>query len=157
MVMDNGLVDANIKLEKPLILLIPIRLGIDKIDQKYFSHIYMLFTCKYFNGLLGGKHRSAYYIIGIDSDLVVYYMDPHYLQDVDSITFECPNIHKCKLSDIDPNITISFCVTKLEELKEIYKLLNDLEGFPIKVDTIPEYLSEQNVFEDDNKDWLLID
>ena len=62
-------------------MFLPVRLGIEKIDMKYFIHLYTLFTNQYFKGFISGQKGSGYCLNSADSNFMIYYLDPHYIQD----------------------------------------------------------------------------
>ncbi|PVU85037.1 hypothetical protein BB559_007238 [Furculomyces boomerangus] len=64
----------------PLLLLVPLRLGIEKINPAYYKKIKRLFTLPSSVGFVGGSPGKSFYFIGEqDGDLL--YLDPHYVKD----------------------------------------------------------------------------
>ena len=57
-VAEESVIQRNLVLDKPTIMFLPVRLGIEKIDMKYFIHLYTLFTNQYFKGFISGQKGS---------------------------------------------------------------------------------------------------
>ncbi|KAJ1934025.1 Cysteine protease atg4, partial [Linderina pennispora] len=61
---------------KPLLLLVPVRLGFERVDPKYTEKIKTLFQIPQTVGLVGGKPSRSYYFIGRQGDSL-FFLDPH--------------------------------------------------------------------------------
>lgn len=156
-IIENGLIPKNLNINQPTILLIPLRLGIDALDPRFNSHLYILFTNSLFKGIITGKQNSGYYLIGIDSNLNIYYLDPHHTQDINDIEYYSNTINKLPLKEIDPSMTLIFSLQNNKDLEDICELFDNKDGLPIKI--IDEYIdnnNEINVDEDENNDWLVL-
>ncbi|XP_027195798.2 autophagy-related 4a [Dermatophagoides pteronyssinus] len=64
---------------KPLILFIPLRLGLTEINPVYFRALKTTFTFPQTLGILGGRPNHALYFIGCCGDDLIY-LDPHTTQ-----------------------------------------------------------------------------
>ena len=58
-------------------ILISVKLGLNRIDPKYFPVIKDIMKLSYFMGMLGGRKDEALYFIGYKGDQLLH-LDPHY-------------------------------------------------------------------------------
>ncbi|KAL6066034.1 Cysteine protease atg4d [Balamuthia mandrillaris] len=71
---------------RPLLLIIPLRLGLDSLNQVYVPALKHTFHFPQSLGIVGGKPRSSLYFVGYqDNDL--FYFDPHTIQPTDPLLF----------------------------------------------------------------------
>jgi len=118
---------------RPILFLIPSRIGIDKINTDYVPHIKKLLESKHSVGIVGGKPRASFYFIGYQDDEIIY-LDPHLAQD--SIpadvavtpqllqSYHCKAPQKMPFSQIDPSFTLGiFCKTLADFLEFTYDQL----------------------------------
>ncbi|CCO25637.1 Cysteine protease atg-4.1 [Caenorhabditis elegans] len=86
LIMENGLVDKNrlslspgniIPEWRPLLLMIPLRLGLTTINPCYLSAIQEFFKIPQCVGIIGGRPNHALYFVGM-SGSKLFYLDPHY-------------------------------------------------------------------------------
>lgn len=107
---------------KPLVLIIPLRLGLSEINPVYERALKMCLTLKQSIGIIGGKPNHAHYFIGYIGDELVY-LDPHTVQNVVDFTssgetdetYHCPYGSRMKISSLDPSIAVGFyCGTEEE-------------------------------------------
>ncbi|KAI4882519.1 hypothetical protein NFI96_018912, partial [Prochilodus magdalenae] len=102
---------------RPLLLLIPLRMGINNINPVYIQALKECFKMPQSCGVLGGKPNLAYYFIGfIDDELI--YLDPHTTQiavdsetgsTVDDLSYHCQrNPHHMKITSLDPSVALGF-------------------------------------------------
>uniref|UniRef100_A0A0K0CZ27 Cysteine protease n=1 Tax=Angiostrongylus cantonensis TaxID=6313 RepID=A0A0K0CZ27_ANGCA len=62
---------------RPLLLLVPLRLGLTSINRCYLPAIEEFFKLDSCVGIIGGRPNHALYFIGIAGDRLIY-LDPHY-------------------------------------------------------------------------------
>ncbi len=62
-----------------MILLIPVRLGVEKLDSRYIEGLKKCLQMEQSLGFVGGKPRSSLYFVGYQSDRLLY-LDPHTVQ-----------------------------------------------------------------------------
>uniref|UniRef100_A0A8C5GHZ1 Cysteine protease n=1 Tax=Gouania willdenowi TaxID=441366 RepID=A0A8C5GHZ1_GOUWI len=109
---------------RPLVLLIPLRLGLSDINEAYIETLKQCFMLPQSLGVIGGKPNSAHYFIGYVGEELIY-LDPHTTQpavepcedgQVPDDTYHCQHppcrMHICEL---DPSIAAGFfCRTEDE-------------------------------------------
>ncbi|XP_059397617.1 cysteine protease ATG4A-like [Carassius carassius] len=102
---------------RPLLLVIPLRMGINNINPVYIQAFKECFKMPQSCGVLGGKPNLAYYFIGyIDDELI--YLDPHTTQQavdtesgsaVDDQSYHCQRTpHRMKITSLDPSVALGF-------------------------------------------------
>ncbi|XP_043913144.1 cysteine protease ATG4A [Protopterus annectens] len=102
---------------KPLLLLVPLRLGINHINPVYIESLKECFKMPQSLGVLGGKPNNAYYFIGFVGDELIY-LDPHSTQSaidpesskvVDDVSYHCQRIpQRMKIVNLDPSVALGF-------------------------------------------------
>ncbi|KAM8952881.1 cysteine protease ATG4A [Pelodytes ibericus] len=102
---------------RPLLLIVPLRLGINHINPVYVEPFKECFKMSQSLGALGGKPNHAYYFIGFSGDELIY-LDPHTTQTfvdaeeagtVQDQTYHCqksPN--RMKILNLDPSVALGF-------------------------------------------------
>ncbi|XP_068524562.1 cysteine protease ATG4A-like [Anas acuta] len=102
---------------QPLLLIIPLRLGINHINPVYIDAFKECFKMPQSLGALGGKPNNAYYFIGFLGNELIY-LDPHTTQSfvdseengtVDDESFHCQEApHRMKIMNLDPSVALGF-------------------------------------------------
>lgn len=107
----------------PLLLIIPLRLGLSECNNIYKDNVKHCFEIEQSVGAVGGRPNSAFYFIGYQSDKLIY-LDPHVTQeslaidevDLENIPDETYHTKKVDLlpwDQLDPSIAIAFyCQTE---------------------------------------------
>ncbi|XP_028301106.1 cysteine protease ATG4C isoform X2 [Gouania willdenowi] len=116
---------------RAVFILIPVRLGGEKINSKYFDFTKSILSLDYCVGIIGGKPKQACYFVGFQDESLIY-MDPHYCQSsVDVSTsdfplqsFHCPSPKKMPFSKMDPSCTIGFYSRSVEDFERIRQELS---------------------------------
>ncbi|KAG0275669.1 Cysteine protease atg4 [Linnemannia exigua] len=102
-----------------LLILVTIRLGIDKLNPIYNDAIKSTFEFPQTLGIAGGRPSSSYYFVGYQGD-DLFYLDPHHSRCVvesknlndytaeDFSTYHCETIRKIGISAIDPSMLLAF-------------------------------------------------
>ncbi|XP_076871005.1 cysteine protease ATG4C [Brachyhypopomus gauderio] len=109
-----------------VIILIPVRLGGEKINPDYFNFVKGILSLEYCIGIIGGKPKQAYYFVGFQDDSLIY-MDPHYSQgfvdvsksDFPLQSFHCPSPKKMAFIKMDPSCTIGFYSRSVQDYERI--------------------------------------
>ncbi|XP_030071722.1 cysteine protease ATG4B isoform X2 [Microcaecilia unicolor] len=107
----------KLSLWKPLILLIPLRLGLSEINEAYIETLKQCFMLPQSLGVIGGKPNSAHYFIGYVGEELIY-LDPHTTQPavepsnscfIPDESFHCQHPPcRMRISDLDPSIAVGF-------------------------------------------------
>lgn len=63
--------------ERPVLILVPSRLGIDRVNPVYYPAIKHYFSLSQCIGIAGGRPSSSYYFVGSQADSL-FYLDPHH-------------------------------------------------------------------------------
>ncbi|KAF7760326.1 hypothetical protein Agabi119p4_11002 [Agaricus bisporus var. burnettii] len=63
--------------DRPVLILVGLRLGIDGVNPIYYETIKTLFTLPQSVGIAGGRPGSSYYFVGSQADNL-FYLDPHH-------------------------------------------------------------------------------
>ncbi|XP_041050643.1 cysteine protease ATG4A isoform X1 [Carcharodon carcharias] len=113
----NQTVSVHCRDWKPLLLIIPLRMGINHINPVYIHALKECFKMPQSLGVLGGKPNNAYYFIGFLGDELIY-LDPHTTQaavdteddgSVDDYSYHCQRIpHRMKITHLDPSVALGF-------------------------------------------------
>ncbi|XP_077515068.1 autophagy-related 4a isoform X3 [Amblyomma americanum] len=111
----HGLAAAEAVCWKPLLLFIPLRLGLSEINPVYYCGLKRTFALKQSVGIIGGKPNHALYIIGVVGDDLVF-LDPHTTQlavDLDvefpeDESYHCAHASRMDIGQLDPSIALCF-------------------------------------------------
>ncbi|KAM7104829.1 cysteine protease ATG4B isoform 3-T3 [Molossus nigricans] len=128
--MDNTVVMEDIRAEvasrpspwRPLVLLIPLRLGLTDINEAYVETLKGCFMMPQSLGVIGGKPNSAHYFIGYMGEELIY-LDPHTTQPAVELADSCvipdESFHcqhppsRMSIGELDPSIAVGFfCKTE---------------------------------------------
>ncbi|XP_049583028.1 cysteine protease ATG4C isoform X1 [Syngnathus scovelli] len=118
---------------RAVVILIPVRLGGEKINPEYFNFAKRILSLEYCIGIIGGKPKQACYFVGFQDDSLIY-MDPHYCQsfvDVSTSDFplqsyHCPSPKKMPFTQMDPSCTIGFYSRSVQDYEKISRELSQV-------------------------------
>ncbi|XP_027163003.1 cysteine protease ATG4-like [Coffea eugenioides] len=101
----------------PIILLVPLVLGLDKLNTRYLPLLGATFCFPQSLGILGGSPGASTYIIGLQDDNA-FYLDPHEVQQVvditrdnleaDTASYHSNILRHIRLDSLDPSLAIGF-------------------------------------------------
>ncbi|KAM4694597.1 cysteine protease ATG4B isoform 2-T2 [Discoglossus pictus] len=145
---------------KPLVLLIPLRLGLSEINEAYIETLKHCFMLPQSLGVIGGRPNSAHYFIGYVGEELIY-LDPHTTQPavepsdcsfIADESFHCQH-PPCRMhvSEIDPSIAVGFFCSSEEDFEDwcqnIKKLSLSRGALPMfeVVEQLPLHLSNPDV------------
>ncbi|CDW77084.1 UNKNOWN [Stylonychia lemnae] len=113
---------------KAALVVITMRLGLNKIEEEYFDTILECFSLPQCVGILGGKPSFALYFVG-HQDKQLIFLDPHYVQDSLKTKQDLQNddlrqtyypsgqAKKIKMDGLDPCIGVGFLIRNSEDLR----------------------------------------
>lgn len=128
----------------PLLLLVPLVLGLDKINPRYLPLLGSTFTFPQSLGILGGRPGASTYIVGMQ-DEKAFYLDPHETQtvvdlmsdcsEVDTSSYHCNIIRQFPLDSIDPSLAIGFYCRDKNDFADFcsraFELADQSDGAPL--------------------------
>ncbi|KAL4376353.1 hypothetical protein GQ457_02G010410 [Hibiscus cannabinus] len=128
----------------PILLLVPLVLGLDKVNPRYIPSLQATFTFPQCLGILGGKPGASTYIVGVQEENV-FYLDPHDVQPVvnlspdnleaDTSSYHCDTIRHIPLDSIDPSLAIGFFCRDKDDFDDFCsrasKLAEESNGAPL--------------------------
>ncbi|XP_067944039.1 cysteine protease ATG4A-like isoform X2 [Watersipora subatra] len=118
---------------RPLLLMVPLRLGIASFNDVYLPSLKRCFQMPYSVGMLGGKPNHAHWFIGYVGNELVF-LDPHTTQPVvdlkpdglwDDSSYHCSIAGRMKISNLDPSLAMGFFCKTEAELDDLAKMLNN--------------------------------
>nr|AAO39081.1 autophagy protein 4 [Dictyostelium discoideum] len=161
---DESLFDYNTAISsippkwKSLIIMIPLKLGADKLNSTYIEKLKLLLKLPQSLGFIGGKPKQSFYFIGFQDDQVIY-LDPHFVQEsVNPNSFDYSNTYsgcipqKMPFTQLDPSLSIGFYCrdqASFEDLCDRLSVINNCE-FPIisVCQKLPDYQIECELVDD---------
>ncbi|XP_031784313.1 autophagy-specific gene 4 isoform X1 [Nasonia vitripennis] len=122
---------------KPLLLLIPLRLGLNEINPIYINGLKTSFQFPQSLGLIGGKPSHALYFIGYVGDEVIF-LDPHTTQRAGSVdqksddneaevdaTYHCKIASRIPITGMDPSVALCFFCATEKDFMSLCRLMQD--------------------------------
>ncbi|KAL2241298.1 UNVERIFIED_CONTAM: Cysteine protease ATG4 [Sesamum indicum] len=139
----------------PILLMVPLVLGLEKINPRYLPLLSATFTFPQSLGLLGGKPGASTYIVGVQ-DEKAFYLDPHDVQqvaqvkmddlDADTSSYHCNVVRHMPLESIDSSLAIGFYCRNKSDFDDFCsrasELIDQSNGAPLF--TIAESRSNPN-------------
>ncbi|KAM7274874.1 hypothetical protein ACFE04_016740 [Oxalis oulophora] len=128
----------------PILLLVPLVLGLDKVNPRYIPSLRETFKFPQSLGILGGKPGVSTYLVGVQDD-EAFYLDPHEAQAVininkdnveaDTSSYHCNTIRHIALESIDPSLAIGFYCRNKEDFDDFCsrasRLADESNGAPL--------------------------
>ena len=127
-------------------IIVNVRLGMEKIGEEYFDSIIDLTKITQFIGILGGKPKKAFYFVGshpLSKSLV--FLDPHivnkHISDLSTNNHEYyqENRHKfhclessarmIHVSKLDPCLSFAFLIKSQSEFIDFKQQLEDIFSY----------------------------
>lgn len=119
----------------PVLLLIPLVLGLDKLNPRYLPSLWATFSFPQSVGIAGGKPGASTYLVGVQDDQV-FYLDPHEVQqaftvspddmEVDTSSYHCSAVKQMPLSAVDPSLALGFYCRNREDFDDLCKRASEL-------------------------------
>jgi cysteine protease ATG4 len=128
----------------PILLLVPLVLGLDRVNPRYIPSLIATFTFPQSLGILGGKPGASTYIVGVQEDKG-FYLDPHDVQqvvtvkkenqDVDTSSYHCNTLRYVPLESLDPSLALGFYCRDKDDFDDFclraLKLAEESNGAPL--------------------------
>lgn len=127
-------------LTAPLLILLPIRLGIDNINPYYHPSLFHLLSLTQSVGIAGGKPSSSYYFFGYEGTRLLY-LDPHYPQ-LSSGPYHTTRYLALEVGQMDPSMLVGFLV---RDEAEYNHFVAALDLFGNKIVTVHEETPDTDV------------
>eukprot|EP00510_Aplanochytrium_minuta_P003309 CAMPEP_0184006612 /NCGR_PEP_ID=MMETSP0954-20121128/804_1 /TAXON_ID=627963 /ORGANISM="Aplanochytrium sp, Strain PBS07" /LENGTH=487 /DNA_ID=CAMNT_0026285209 /DNA_START=213 /DNA_END=1676 /DNA_ORIENTATION=+ len=160
-----------------LFLLVPVRLGLQKINPDYLKALSSVLKFPQCVGMIGGSPAHSLYFVG-SQDSQFLYLDPHTVHDAATdtecgdprfpdettvTTYHCSSLKFVPGQDIDPSLAIGFYCKSVKEFIDLRGRIGQLAGPPFLsvVDKRPNYEydfdieNERNSSDDDSDDGLV--
>lgn len=119
-------------LDQGLLVLVPIRLGVDTLNPTYFKALHDFFTLECCAGIAGGRPHSSLYFVGSEGDANLIYLDPHYIRNcnsdinlavpvksvdsyekLDLVSYHCDKVRLLPLTSMDPSMVLGIYIKNL--------------------------------------------
>uniref|UniRef100_A0A5S6Q2J3 Cysteine protease n=1 Tax=Trichuris muris TaxID=70415 RepID=A0A5S6Q2J3_TRIMR len=160
---------------RPLLLLIPLRLGLTQLNSCYIPALLELFTSPNSLGMLGGRPNHALYFIGHFGENLLY-LDPHQCQSVadlnvdrdllDDSSYHTLAILHMPIEDIDPSVALAFFFATENEFNNFCDTVRTLhakmpctmfEIMPSRPDNWPPFVPYGEDSSAKTSDFLVLD
>jgi Peptidase family C54 len=122
-----------------LLLLIPLVLGIGKLNPVYYPQLHAVLGMPHSVGIVGGRPGSSVYVVGCQGESLLY-LDPHTIQPAatskaDWESFSCDVLRTMWLSSLDPSLALGFYCRNKKQYLDLCERLKTLEevnrGMPL--------------------------
>lgn len=120
---------------RPLLLIIPLRLGLTEINPIYFDSLKKCLMMRQSVGIIGGKPNHAHWFIGFFGNELIY-LDPHTTQPTVDLeargasdaSYHCPSPPQRMLfSKLDPSIALGFYCDTEHDFGQLCQAFSSLE------------------------------
>ncbi|KAJ7132069.1 hypothetical protein C8R44DRAFT_871062 [Mycena epipterygia] len=172
--------------DRPVLLLLGLRLGLDGVNPIYHETIKQLYTFPQSVGIAGGRPSSSYYFVGSQAE-GLFYLDPHHSRpavplrppaktstekDMDDAaeqyyssaytpaelqTFHCDKVRKMPLGGLDPSMLVGFLCRDAEEWTDFRKRVVELPRAIFSVQEEPPSWPSMDLGGDDDDDALALE
>jgi len=126
---------------RPLLLFIPLRLGLSEINPVYMRGLKACFSIPQTLGVIGGRPNHALYMLGHVADEIIY-LDPHVTQTaapvadwMEKLTLEqmqadssyhCERANRIHISQLDPSLSLCFLCKTEQEFDDLCHRFQDV-------------------------------
>ncbi|KAJ6591835.1 hypothetical protein DFH09DRAFT_1138042 [Mycena vulgaris] len=172
--------------DRPVLLLLGLRLGLDGVNPIYHETIKQLYTFPQSVGIAGGRPSSSYYFVGSQAE-GLFYLDPHHSRpavplrppartttdrDMDDAaeqyyasaytaqelqTFHCEKVRKMPLGGLDPSMLVGFLCRDAEEWTDFRKRVIELPRTIFSVQEEPPSWPSVDLGGDEDDDALALE
>uniref|UniRef100_A0A1D1ZNK5 Cysteine protease n=1 Tax=Auxenochlorella protothecoides TaxID=3075 RepID=A0A1D1ZNK5_AUXPR len=115
-----------------LIMLVPLVLGLGKLNPRYIPQLQAVLTMPQSIGIVGGRPGSSLYFVGTQQDLLLY-LDPHEVQEAATgdehwRSYCGTTLRTLPFTAMDPSLALGFYVGSKEEYLGLCSALEQLES-----------------------------
>ncbi|KAJ6485935.1 hypothetical protein C8R45DRAFT_287290 [Mycena sanguinolenta] len=172
--------------DRPVLLLLGLRLGLDGVNPIYYDTIKQLYTFPQSVGIAGGRPSSSLYFVAAQAE-GLFYLDPHHSRpavplrpplktalekDMDEATeqyyvsayspaelqtFHCEKVRKMHLSGLDPSMLVGFLCRDAEEWTDFRKRVVELPRAIFSVQEEPPSWPSVDLGGDEDDDGLALE
>ncbi|KAK9239533.1 hypothetical protein V1525DRAFT_26532 [Lipomyces kononenkoae] len=125
---------------KPTLVLLGIRLGIEKITPVYYEALKFCLQIPQSVGIAGGRPSSSHYFFGHQNNNF-FYFDPHYPRkalpyrtdyesytDDEIATVHTRRVRSIRVEDMDPSMLIGFLIRDMDDWKDWISRVESFQG-----------------------------
>ncbi|CAD8166349.1 unnamed protein product [Paramecium octaurelia] len=162
--LEEQLEKTQLQSKNSLAIFVLTRIGLDEPNQKYLKVLDELMELPYFQGIVGGTPKRAFYILGRINDHYIY-LDPHYVQEAENkdqiienkmfnrTSYSCKYIHLLNQRHVDTSMGLSYYIRNKSELLQFWRNMKQIKQksddfFIFLSDTTPEYVDYSNQLEE---------
>ncbi|XP_066255095.1 cysteine protease ATG4B [Euwallacea similis] len=122
---------------KPLLLIVPLRLGLSEMNSIYVDGFKKCLHFKQSLGVIGGRPNSALYFIGYVGNEVLY-LDPHTTQKAGSVgnkdtieekeidsSYHCRYASRMNILNMDPSVAVCFFCKTESDFNDLCQKIKD--------------------------------
>lgn len=155
--------------ECPILLIIPLRLGLDNVNSVYIHSIQYFLRDSACVGIMGGKPNQAHYFVGyqeVGAETWLLYLDPHTTQKYDISSYD-QSIHTrqmcwMKAARIDPSLAVGFVFENYEKFSFWSEGIKEQSNMPFGIvdsssDRLVTVRSTIVSGDSDNSDYEVLD
>jgi len=146
--------EGETKFWRPLMILIPLRLGVDRINKLYIPQLKSMLQLPQCLGIIGGRPKQSLYFVGFQDDSLIY-LDPHIVRPAATPhndfldTYHCTVPRIMPFENIDPSLAIGFYCGSLTEFDSfchiITKMVNEVSNPLFTIETqSPNYMEYES-------------
>merc|ERR1711994_7452 len=152
---------------KHLLVMVPLRLGLDRMNGVYVASLLQCFKLKECVGVIGGKPRRSLYLVG-NQGSHCFYLDPHTVfptpcgskKRLRKMVFHCKDINSAEAGSLDPSMAIAFFVAPGQQALKAFwdRVCAVFNAHPMSILTLsqqrPDYqdMDEEETADDDCAD-----
>jgi len=123
--------EGETKFWRPLIILVPLRLGVDRINKLYIPQIKSMLQLPHSLGIIGGRPKQSLYFVGYQDDSLIY-LDPHIVRPAATPESEFLDTYHCSVprvmpfENIDPSLAIGFYCSSQDDFVSFCESINKI-------------------------------
>jgi cysteine protease ATG4 len=142
-IVSNGLISLNdiggyFRDDAPLLLLVPVMLGVRKLDRTYDNFVKASLNRPQSIGIVGGTRKKSFLFVGYTGGELLYF-DPHCVMNAVQSENEHRRLYRPKLksialSKVESSMLVAYCVRGQQDLEEIVRAVGEGGQCPIALE-----------------------